>query len=101
MTSPNCLCACPPYKLLNQLIGFYEIQQGGHAIESDLDTILFNLISSTILKWWTFQPLRWMQLSMWCSEILYADRFSKDEQLLIRPHFIKKAKIRTWRPVEV
>jgi hypothetical protein len=31
----------PPYQLLNQLVYFYEIQHGSHAIEGDLDTINF------------------------------------------------------------
>jgi hypothetical protein len=33
-----------PQLLYNQLIDFYEIQQGDHTIESVLDSILFNPI---------------------------------------------------------
>jgi hypothetical protein len=33
----------------------------GHTIESGLDAINFNAIISTILKWWRFTLLRWMQ----------------------------------------
>jgi hypothetical protein len=39
---------------------FHEIQQRGHAMEDDLDTIIFNPIASTILKWQTFKLLRQM-----------------------------------------
>jgi hypothetical protein len=79
---------------VNQLVDFYEIQYGGHAIEGDLDAVLFNPVSSTIPKWRTFKLLRWMQnlhQSTWDHEILYTDRSSKDEQLLVRP-FLSKAK---------
>jgi hypothetical protein len=66
------------------LVDFYEIQQGGHAIEGHLDTMLFNLIALTIPKWQVFRLLRWMQnlkQSMWDPEIVYAYRSTKDEQL--------------------
>jgi hypothetical protein len=79
---------------LNQFVDFYEIQYGDHAIEDDLEAVLFNPVSSTITKWQMFKLLRWMQnlhQSMWDHEILYTDRFSKDEQLLIRP-FLSKTK---------
>jgi hypothetical protein len=39
---------CPPYKLLNRLIDFYEIQYGGHAIEDNLDATLFSPVAATI-----------------------------------------------------
>jgi hypothetical protein len=42
----------PLHQPLNQLVDFYEIQEGGHAIEGDLDVIIFNPITSTIPKWW-------------------------------------------------
>jgi hypothetical protein len=70
------------------LVDVYEIQWGGHAIEGGLNAVLFNPVPSTIPKWWTFRLLRWMQnlhQSTWDHEILYTDRSSKDEQLLIRP----------------
>jgi hypothetical protein len=35
---------------LNQSVHCHEIQQGGHAIEGDLDAITFNPIASTISK---------------------------------------------------
>jgi hypothetical protein len=38
--SPVCLPMCPPV-LLNHLVDFHEIQQGGHIIEGDLDVIFF------------------------------------------------------------
>jgi hypothetical protein len=79
---------------LNQLVDFYEIQQGGHAIEGDLDAVLFNPIPSSIQKWRTFKLLRWMQnlhQSTWDHESLRTDRSSKDEQLIIRL-FLSKTK---------
>jgi hypothetical protein len=47
----------PPHQLLNQFVDFYEIQQEGHAIEGDLDAIIFNAVAATILKWRTFKLL--------------------------------------------
>jgi hypothetical protein len=79
---------------LKQLVDFYEIQYGDHAIEANLEAVLFNPVPSTIPKWRTLKLLRWMQnlhQSTWDHEILYADRSSKDEQLLIRP-FLSKTK---------
>jgi hypothetical protein len=76
---------------LNQLVDFYE--NHGHAIEGDLEAVLFNPVSSTIPKWRTFKLLRWMQnlhRSTWEHEILYTDRSSKKEQLLMRPFLPKK-----------
>jgi hypothetical protein len=75
MRSPVCpVCLCvPPLYLLNQLVEFHEIQYGGHAIEGDLDAVLFNPVSSTIPKWRTFKLLRWVQnlhQSTWNHEIL-------------------------------
>jgi hypothetical protein len=43
------------------VVNFHEIQQGGHAIEDDLDTIIFNPIAPTILNQKRFELLRWMQ----------------------------------------
>jgi hypothetical protein len=63
-------------------------------MEDDLDAVLFNPVPSTIPKWRTFRLPRWMQnlhQSTWDHEILYTDRSSKDEQLLIRP-FLSKTK---------
>jgi hypothetical protein len=46
---------------LNQSVDFYEIQERGHAIEGDLNAIIFNAAAATIPKWWTFKLLRWIQ----------------------------------------
>jgi hypothetical protein len=35
----------------DQLVDFYEIQQGGHAIEGNLDTLFPNPLSSTNPEW--------------------------------------------------
>jgi hypothetical protein len=94
MRSPVSLSVCPPQYLLNQLVDFYEVQWWGHAIESDLDAVLFNPVPSTIPKWQTFKLLRWMKnlhQSTWDHKILYTDRSSKDEQLLMTP-FLSKTK---------
>jgi hypothetical protein len=66
------------YQLSIKLVGFYEVQQRrNQAIEDYLDDIL-----------------RWMQtfsIQTWDHEVLYADRSSKDGQLLIRP-LLRKTK---------
>jgi hypothetical protein len=36
------------------MVDFYEIQYRGHAIEGDLDAVLFNPVASTIPKWRAF-----------------------------------------------
>jgi hypothetical protein len=46
---------------LKQLVHFQEIQQTGHVIESGLDTVIFNLVASTIPKWQMFKLLSWME----------------------------------------
>jgi hypothetical protein len=59
----ECLCVCPPppsYERWNQLVAFYEIKYGDHAIENDLQAILSNLVISTISKWQMFKFLRWL-----------------------------------------
>jgi hypothetical protein len=69
------------------MVDFHEIRQANHAIEGDLNTAIFSPIASTIPKWWTLKLLRWMQnlnQSKWEHDILYADKSSKDEQLLLR-----------------
>jgi hypothetical protein len=44
-----------------QMANFHEIQQGCHAIEGELDSIIHNLVISTVTKWRTFELLRWTQ----------------------------------------
>jgi hypothetical protein len=39
-----------------------EILSGGDGIEDDLDSTVFNHVASTISKWRTFKPLRWVHL---------------------------------------
>jgi hypothetical protein len=50
MRSSSSLYVSSPYQLLNQLLGFYKIQQEGRAFEGDLDAIIFNSVSSTVPK---------------------------------------------------
>jgi hypothetical protein len=38
------------------------ILYGGDGVEDDIDSILLNLSASTILKWRTFNLLRWAQI---------------------------------------
>jgi hypothetical protein len=40
---------------LNRLIDFHDIWYEGNAIQGDIDAIIFNPISSTILKWLRFK----------------------------------------------
>jgi hypothetical protein len=49
-----------PPKLFNQLGYIYEILLGGHAIEDDLDAVIFNPVAS-IPNFRTFKLLRWGQ----------------------------------------
>jgi hypothetical protein len=41
------------------LVDFHEIWYGGNVIEGDLDAIIFNPISSTILKQLRFRVVSW------------------------------------------
>jgi hypothetical protein len=45
---------------MNHMVDFYEIQYGGHAIEGDLEAIIFNAVAATVPKWWTFKLFRWI-----------------------------------------
>jgi hypothetical protein len=38
-----------------------EILYGGDDVEDNIDSILLNIIASTIPKWWMFKLLRWVQ----------------------------------------
>jgi hypothetical protein len=52
----------------------YEILYGDDDTEVDLESILLNLVASTIPKWRTFELLRWAQLLnrlVYLDEILY------------------------------
>jgi hypothetical protein len=93
MRSPCCLCVDPPSSTFGQLVHvFLRFEYGGHAIECDV--IISNPVASTITKWRTFRLLRWMKnlhQSMRDHEILYADRFSMEEQVLIS-HLCEKRK---------
>jgi hypothetical protein len=104
MRSPVCLYVCmyvPPITF--EPIGRFVWNSFIHVIEVDLDAVLFNPVPSGIRKWRTFKLLRRMQSlhqSTRDYEILYTDRSSKNEQLLIRPFLLKTKKILTWRPFE-
>jgi hypothetical protein len=41
--------------------GFYEIQQGGNAVEGYFSAMLFYPVASTVTKWRTYKFLRWIQ----------------------------------------
>jgi hypothetical protein len=41
------------------MVDFHEIWYGGNAIQGDPDAIIFNPISSTILKWLMFKFVSW------------------------------------------
>jgi hypothetical protein len=65
------------------MVDCYEIHYGCDAIEGDLDATLSNPVPSTVPNWQTFRLLRWMQnvhQSALGHQILYADRFLRDEQ---------------------
>jgi hypothetical protein len=48
-------------QLLNRLVDFDEILYGDD-IEGDIDSMLFNPVASTVLKWRTFKLLRRVHL---------------------------------------
>jgi hypothetical protein len=48
------MCVCPPLITFEPLGRLYEIWYGDNAIQADLEAIIFNAISSTILKWLRF-----------------------------------------------
>jgi hypothetical protein len=50
------------FRLLNRVVDLDEMLYGSDGIEYYLDSILFNLVTSTIPKWRTFKLLRWVQL---------------------------------------
>jgi hypothetical protein len=79
------LCMPPPTNnLLTNVYIIYEIQQGGHTIESDLNATFFNPVVSNIPRWWMLKLLTWIQNlnhSTCGHKILYGDRPSKDEHL--------------------
>jgi hypothetical protein len=43
-------------------VDFDDILCGGDDVEDDIDSVLLNLVASTIQKWRTFNILRWVQL---------------------------------------
>jgi hypothetical protein len=74
MRSPHYLCVCLSPLSTFEIVGiFYEIHEGGHALEGnldakggralegDLDAMVFNAVAATIPKWQTFKLLRWFQ----------------------------------------
>jgi hypothetical protein len=55
-----CVCLlCPQLTIFEPLGRFNEIWYGGNAIQGDLDVIIFNPISSTILKWLRLKVVSW------------------------------------------
>jgi hypothetical protein len=44
---------------LNHLVDFHDIWYGGNATQVDLDAVIFNPTSSTILKWLRFRVVSW------------------------------------------
>jgi hypothetical protein len=56
---------------LNRLVDFREIWYGGNAIQGDLDAIIFNPTSSTILKWLRFKALAWRHDSQPCTAVVW------------------------------
>jgi hypothetical protein len=57
---PICPSVCSSLNYCIPLLDFHEIHRGDHAIEGDLYAIMFNSVVLAILKWWTFELLRWI-----------------------------------------
>jgi hypothetical protein len=80
------------HQLLNQLIDFYDIRQGGHFIECDPEAVIPSPVATTIQKWRTIKLLRWIQnlhQSAWDNEMLHVGRSSEGEQLLMDQFYEK------------
>jgi hypothetical protein len=76
------------------VVDFYQNRYRDHAADGDLDVIIYNIVALTIPRQRTFKFLGSVQnlrQSTWNREIVYADRSSEDEQLIIRP-LLRKAK---------
>jgi hypothetical protein len=80
---------CPsPLSTFEPSDRFYEIQNGVHDIEDDLNAKIVNPVTLTIPKWRTFKLLTWMQnvhQPTWDHEFLYAEGCAEDGELLKRP----------------
>jgi hypothetical protein len=53
------------------VVDFHEIWYGGNAIEGDLDAVVFNPISSTILKWLRFKGVSWRHDFQPCTAVVW------------------------------
>jgi hypothetical protein len=53
------------------MVDFHEIWYGDNAIPGDLDVIIFNSISSTILKWLRFKVVSWRHDFQLCTAMVW------------------------------
>jgi hypothetical protein len=53
------------------LVDFHEIWYRGIAIQGDLNAVIFNPISSTILKWLRFKVVGWRHDFQLCTAIVW------------------------------
>jgi hypothetical protein len=53
------------------LVDFHEIWYGGNAIQGDLDAVITNPISSTILKWLRFRFVSWRHGFQPCTAMVW------------------------------
>jgi hypothetical protein len=56
---------------LNRYVDFHEIWHRGNAIQGDLDAIIFNPTSSTILKWLRFKVVSWRHDVQPCTAVVW------------------------------
>jgi hypothetical protein len=56
---------------LNRLVDFHEIWYGGNAIQAELGAIIFNPISSTILKWLRYKGVSWKHDFQPCTTMVW------------------------------
>jgi hypothetical protein len=56
---------------LNRLVVFHEIWYRGNAIQGDLNAIIFNPISSTVLKWLRFKVVSWRHDFELCTAMVW------------------------------
>jgi hypothetical protein len=53
------------------LVDFHEIWYGGNAIQGELNTVIFNPVFSTILKWLRFEVVSWRHDFQPCTAMVW------------------------------
>jgi hypothetical protein len=90
-----------PYQLVNQLVDFYEIQYWGHAIEGNLEAIIFHDVAAIIPKWRTFRILSGFKTCISQQRTLTCILIdTQGIKKFNETNYVKNKKMETWRAVE-